>query len=66
MSTLYRKYDAKYADTCLENAKIAFEFGKRNMMRKISSAILSIKMVNHYTTMKMVMEYRRPYGSSRN
>ncbi|NLL13116.1 MAG: T9SS type A sorting domain-containing protein [Fibrobacter sp.] len=29
MSTLYRKYDAKYADTCLENAKIAFEFGKK-------------------------------------
>jgi len=34
MSTLYRKFDAKYADTCLENAKLAFEFGKKKYEAK--------------------------------
>ena len=34
MSTLYRKHDAAYADTCLENAKIAFAFGKKKVEEK--------------------------------
>ncbi len=34
MSTLYRKYDAAYADTCLENAKIAFRFGQKKVDSK--------------------------------
>ncbi|HNY32070.1 MAG TPA: glycoside hydrolase family 9 protein [Fibrobacteria bacterium] len=29
MSRIYRKFDAKYADTCLAHAKIAFEFAKK-------------------------------------
>jgi hypothetical protein len=31
MSTLYRKYDAAYADKCLTKAKIAFDFGKKKV-----------------------------------
>jgi len=29
MSTLYRQFDASYADQCLEKAKVAFKFGKK-------------------------------------
>lgn len=29
MSRIYRKFDAKYADTCLAHAKIAFEYAKK-------------------------------------
>jgi len=29
MSTLYRQFDASYADQCLEKAKTAFKFGKK-------------------------------------
>ncbi|MBN1601036.1 MAG: glycoside hydrolase family 9 protein [Chitinispirillaceae bacterium] len=31
MSTLYRKYDAAYADQCLAKAKMAFTFGKKKI-----------------------------------
>jgi len=31
MSTLYRKYDAKYADDCLAKAKTAFAFAKKKI-----------------------------------
>ena len=31
MSTLYRKYDAAYADKCLEKAKVAFTFAKNKI-----------------------------------
>ncbi|HEX2956227.1 MAG TPA: glycoside hydrolase family 9 protein [Chitinispirillaceae bacterium] len=31
MSTLYRKYDATYADKCLDKAKVAFAFGKKKV-----------------------------------
>jgi len=31
MSTLYRKYDAKYADDCLAKAKVAYKFAKKKI-----------------------------------
>jgi len=31
MSTLYRKFDPKYADSCLAKAKIAFKFAKKKI-----------------------------------